>query len=513
MKKFAILAIFILFMGSCSKETAEISDDYSSLYDEDSIENILQRPATFGKKLPNPYSISNMRQAFENIKPLTKSDLNADDILPTHHYILFKPSCHEHYRSLIMADDIDLNSFPLDQEISDGWLVTSQDPAYSTNGYSHKWSYVPIERDLSDINCPYEILYDIFYIDDEIATKSSPVTNEIFALMEREAHSICKIDLEDAVSTKATKVRPSGNITYRDSTLKKYIGCFGMSVKAQRLAKKSYGHCDENGNFSCDKTFKYNWTYTVFFSRTDFEMRRDTTSTDEIALVFSKRHDALNLKFSKSSEYIDCIFYCEILRAACKYFYADIDGLNRPPYKDDLKDRMYIQAIRGCTQSGSAISNFGYSGSLKSIPRIRIFRDLPGGTRQESAQIYWNTCHELAHSVHWKYSPSLYLSSCQLKVKESFAEGIAWHFTKKVHPNFSVRYSGDYTGIVEDLVDNDGYVAGKSYLRESVTGFTIKDIENSVLGVNTWNEWADNIVAMYPYNPTIGNVRSLFNLW
>lgn len=493
-------------------ENQELNSEISTFQND--FAKALMRPAQIGKKQPNPYSLDIMNEALNQLE--TKSGVTIGELEATHHYIMFKPECHAHYRSLIMQDDLDLNSFPLDHEISDGWIVTNPDPAYSTNGYSHKWSYVPVGRDLTNIDCPYEILYDIFYIDeDDIETKSNKIPYELFDRLEIEAHSICNIELEKIPQTKATAVTPSGNIKYYDSSYKSNIGCYGMSIKANRLTKKSYGYCDEEGNFKCDKSFKYKWTYTVYFSRADFEMRRDTTSTDEIALVFKKQHGPLNLLFNNSSEYVDCMFYCEILRAACKYYYGEIDGLNRPPYKDDLKDRIYIQAMRGHTPSGGTGGFFSYSNTLNSIPHIRIYRDAPYTyDRQPSSEIYFNTIHELAHSSHWKINPSLFYNSCQTKVKESFATGIGIHMTRKVHPAFKWEYWGNYTGVVEDLMDADGITSDFSHKYiENVSGLTIAEIENSIKGVTTWNGWRDNIISMYPYNSSISNVSALFSVW
>ena len=48
---------------------------------------------------------------------------------------------------------------------------------------------------------------------------------------------------------------------------------------------------------------------------------------------------------------------------------------------------------------------------------------------------------------------------------------------------------------------------------EYVTGFTIKDVEDAVIDADTMNDWAQNIVTMYPYNLTAPYVAELFSLW
>lgn len=477
---------------------------------EKSIDDILMQEAVIGEEQPNPYRTENLKKALGEISKQTKAEYSEDLIEATHHYVVFLPECHEHYRRLVLKDDLDLYPYPLDHQVSDGWIMT--DPAYSINGIQHRWAYVPMDYDLESIGCPYEVLYDVMDLDNcpDPETRSSNIDYTLYQELVKISHQLCNLSLPEIVQTKSAVV-PSGNITYRDSTLGKYIGCYGMSVKARRLTKTSYGHCDENGDFRCDKSYKHKWDYTVFFSRTDFEMRRDTTSTDEITLKFSDYHGPLNLVFSKSSKYIDCIFYCEILRAACRYYYGAIDGLRRPPYKNELSDRLYIQAMRGGDANNSYNGYFQGYRSLNNRPYIRIYRDNMYEGRRPSAGIYWTTIHELAHSTHWKQNIILGISP-ETKVTESFATGIAWYLTKKVHPTYIRPYSSTYTGIVQDLIDNDGYKWNSS-IPETVSDFSIAEIEEAVIGAVTWDQWADNIVSLYPYNPTVSKVYNLFAIW
>ena len=512
--KLIIILSAIIAMTSCEKQSSDILD-----FPENDIENTslsafeiaLTRDAVIGKKLQNPYKVDIMNTALKNLQ--TKSDIGDFELKATHHYIMFKPENHEHYRSLIMQADIDLNSFPLDHEISSGWLKVNPDPAYSTNGYSHKWTYVPIDRDLSNIDCPYEILYDIVSFDeDDVATKTNDISESIFNQIEKEAHSLCGMELEEIPQTKA-RVTPLGNITYYDSSYGRNIGCNGMTVKAQRLTKKAYGHCNEEGDFVCDQTFAYKWTYTVFWGRTDFEIREGITDTEQISLVFEKQDGPLNLTFDTDNEYSHLVFPCEILRAACRYFYGDIDGLNRPPMKDDLKDRIYIRAVRG---QGEEQGFFREMLSLNSIPYIWIYeKDELTNNRRTSADIYWTTLHELAHASHWGNDFDTFMDPMMTdKVKDSYANGIAWYLTEDVHPGYKYKTDNlQYTGLVQDIIDSDGTKVNNDNISEYVSGYSIKEVENAVYGAWTLIMWQNNLLRLYPNNPTEGYVPSLFELW
>lgn len=492
MKKLLYIIIAITALVSCQKDdnfNLNISNNEQEKYK--SIEEILTSKAIIGKRLPNPYSIEIMKKAFNNLNIDTKSGLDENCIVSTHHYIVFKPNCHNHYRSLIMDNELDLYPYPLDHEVSDGWVVLDPDPEFSTNGYQHRWGYVPIDKDLSNIECPYEILYDIYAPDDNTETKSY-VSKSIYEQLEKEAHAICGMELTPIATTKAEAVVPSGNIVYRDSTQyeRKYTGCFGMSVRANRLTKTAYGHCDDNGDFVCDDSFKYNWTYNVYFSRTDFEMRRDYTN-EEFFLKFSGYHGPLNLRFTNydsSSEYFDCVFYCEILRAACKYYYGNIHGLNRPYMAEDINDRMYIQAIRGRHPNSNTI--LGETGGNEDYPKIYIFRDTGRYGRMYANQIYGVTIHELAHCAHAKAIGLSNWNNCERIVLETYAIGIEWYLTKDTYPYHEPDIFAYQTDLMKILYEGD----------EDHATYSILELENALTTNNnilTWNQWRDNIISLY----------------
>ncbi len=47
---------------------------------------------------------------------------------------------------------------------------------------------------------------------------------------------------------------------------------------------------------------------------------------------------------------------------------------------------------------------------------------------------------------------------------------------------------------------------------ESVSGYTISQIENAMIGKKTWSSWRDNIKSKYN-NSTENQLDALFNSW
>lgn len=499
MKKKSVLCFFLLLVIFHSCEKCNVNSSNSEVTIDSSIINALNSTAVIGDKMENPYRIDNMIAAFRSLPEETKSGISEDQIVPTHKYVQFEPSSYDDLKSLNTTIESHLYLTPLDYSVSDGWIEVDSRPEFSTNGFQHRWAVLPIDEDLSSTTCPYTILYYVFDPGSDVLSKSG-IANKSEFLRNLEDVSNQLLGYDPIPSVKSTSVVPSGYVTYRDTCYHSYIGCRGMSVWANRLTKESYGHCDDSGYFECNKSFQYSWTYHVYFSRTDFEMREDD-STHEPALQFSNRHDALNLQFKNcdvsNTSALDKIFYCEILRAACTMFYYNTDGLSRPPKKSDLSDRMYIQAMRGEDPENGWYGAF-YSYPNMPRPYLRVYRDNGSGQRRNSAEVYSTTIHELAHSAHWLLN-NKDLSTTDTKVKETWARGVQAYLTNKLYSAYwSPQYFGNYTGLVEDLIES---------------GYSISEIEASLSHSYTWADWEQNLYDMFPHNPSRENLSHLFEIW
>src|SRR6056300_533152 len=69
--------------------------------------------------------------------------------------------------------------------------------------------------------------------------------------------------------------------------------------------------------------------------------------------------------------------------------------------------------------------------------------------------------------------------------------------------------TGGYTGLVQDLVDND------NSQEDYCNGFELDKIEADFHSSSpvTWNNWRDEIIANRSTNPTVNKVSDLFAAW
>ncbi|MBP5571262.1 MAG: hypothetical protein J6X39_01100 [Bacteroidales bacterium] len=478
--------------------------------------------AVIGERIPNPLDISIVWEAFNQLAPEVKSSFTIEDIKPTHKYVAFTPSTDEELGAL---DDIDetivlLSAYPLDYEVSDGVIVP--DPRFMINGYSYRWAYVPIDYDLSKIECPFIYYYDICCPWATILTKSK-LSRSLADALERKAYELCGIELKPVKQTKSG-FTPYGRVRFYDSDVSAFRGVEGLSIRTVRAIWSSYTHCDSNGYFTATETYNYAFRYEIHFSRTDFSIRKNDT-TSEVIIKYS---DYMSPLYKDISDDEYC-YYANISRAAIVYYYGDNCGLRRPPMRSDNTLKLAIQANLGYNLDGSGNFTSRNFLILEDRPIVTIYRSTVMYNFSTQA-LYGNTMHELGHSSHWRHNQANFNASDHI-VKESFAAGVEWILTSNVYPSYAPDYYRlSYTGIVQDLIDgygiktsdkygafdnNNVFIEGNAYLsyNDHVTGFTPSQIEEAVRNSRDWDTWRARMIVDYPDVANVLDIWSAFSYW
>ena len=136
-----------------------------------------------------------------------------------------------------------------------------------------------------------------------------------------------------------------------------------------------------------------------------------------------------------------------------------------------------------------------------------------------SRRIYATTIHELAHSAHydnmrtnsWYFPKTIEFYNLPIRLKESYAAGMDWHFQVKRYGSFypynKERLSGyyssmGYTGLIQDLIDGNLMYA-RDYIKKTpdgdqVSGFTINQIEKAFYKSYSWDGLKENLKKDYP---------------
>ena len=144
MKKFLFYTLLYLIFTSCSKEKIAWEHEETPSPNT-SITESNDGVIILGKRLENPYSLKNMKQAFENLAPQTRNGIQEKDILPTHYYVKFHPKS-EHELDILKQDTTVIwYEYPLDYEIKT-LGVSYHDPAIPDSLPTYQYASIDIAK-------------------------------------------------------------------------------------------------------------------------------------------------------------------------------------------------------------------------------------------------------------------------------------------------------------------------------------------------------------------------------
>lgn len=494
----AVFLVLLIAISGCQKDdilTEPITETEESQFQEGMIQ--------LGKKLENPYTVENMRKAYQNLSgnsKLKSANINESEIDVTHLYVRFLPKTDEEYAILLNDTTLQLFDYPLDYEIEEGGTYY-HDPELPDSGYT--WKYCAVEKDYDFPNLEYEIIEELFLpesMEDETILKSSD-TWSFWDDLEIEALKITgNLDETESSNLKSTmgrkKWKPSGTIRMFDDSpgVNRLVALRGVKARAYSWFTTKEDLTDNNGYFYINHNFKGHVNYSIKWERNDFELR-DKRWGQAYYNGPRLKEKAWNLDIYSGLSRM----YAIIHRAAHRYYYEAHAGLRTPPKRDQMLGRITIGAF-----DWNYVDPNADCGPIKrwtTFPEIRIFKP-----NRSCEQLYSTTIHELAHASHWDMGKHSDFNKADLIVCESWARGVQWAITLLEYPGYSgPSYFGDYSGLVEDLVDGIS-----SY--DKVSGYTMRQIEDALIGQRTWNGWRDNIKNKYT-NGTENQVDALFSHW
>ena len=214
-------------------------------------------------------------------------------------------------------------------------------------------------------------------------------------------------------------------------------------------------------------------------------------------------------------------YYATIFRAAYHYYYKNIKALRRPPqnsfWKTQLKIRAYLENVSDDGALGTHNEERRFLGA-----QIKIYT-----YGRNSRSTYSTVIHELAHASHWNmWRKADDFDDTESIVKESWASGVEWELTRMVYSSYSPSYSRlRYTGVVEDMIDgyktrtsyyywteNNSWVLSTKSYPDSVSSYSIRQIEDALQSIKTWTDWKNNIINKYS-NGTKSKLHDCFNHW
>jgi hypothetical protein len=262
----AVLVCSLVFQ-SCQKE--DISQNTHSVQQDDSEGKII-----LGKKLENPYSLENMKKAYESLQSneqLKSISIDEQVIEPTHYYVRFLPEDSLQLHELV-SDSLELFDYPLDYEIEqEGFYY--HDSSIPEDKITWQYTAVPVHYEFPNVK--YEIIEPCFIPDDSLETELKSTTGiDFLAMLEYESYRLTDNLDEEYVQDNElksiqrwrlpSKKEPRG--TFRvDNTTTGLEGVKRVKIRAHRYVKIKSTYTNESGDYHIDMGFRYNVHYSLIF--------------------------------------------------------------------------------------------------------------------------------------------------------------------------------------------------------------------------------------------------------
>nr|WP_315252124.1 hypothetical protein [uncultured Flavobacterium sp.] len=557
-KKLNLLLVVILLttITSCNNEP-NVSETVSQSNKEDYIK--------LGKKLDNPYSIKNMRLALKNIKnrkasPTSKVvPIEVDpefDVLPTHIYVEFEPKTELEEAVLKQDSSVVLFDYPLDYEFTDE--VLNSRPQLAPNEFPNYYAAIKIDSELAS-EAQYETLEELYIPEEDPYFGSKlPATQKISEIKEilldqllDEAYKLTGNERQNSeTKTSATakwifgkKWWPSGKITVYDEVAGANKPVVGAQVLIRQWFTVRQGITDGNGNFST-ASVRGSARYVLQWERYHYSIRNGSFFQAETKSHTEQKDVPWNLNITGG----DDKYHALIHQAAHDYYYGHRFGLISPPmnghrYSFGRQGQIKIAAreTQGSYPSSYSHIRSDLSFSLSAQIHIKAFG-------RPSDEVYGTTIHELTHALHsvldrgsydnivrdaflnnsssvqnrnrrlletWPTTVEIMMTLDRYRTKFNIPNySVYQNITLNNNQRITILEQNHYTSGGYDMIDdfNQSAIYDNRFPIDRVSGYTLKQLEESLIGARLWGQWKDNIKNKYD-NPTETFLDELFNNW
>ncbi len=472
-----LIVLFALAFTSCQLEIIDVEDP--------------NERAFFGEKLENPYSVENMKKAWENLTIDEKIEIKT-----THLYIKFTPKNEEELNILKKDATLDLYDYPLDYKIE------KMDDFYREQGISKNQPMPQYCAVPADFTFPggvdYVVLEELFIPDDYSDERkhnkkygSDELINRLVAEAMRITNNVEEGRDINEQTTRGSKWRPAGRVRVWDdqigtttistrvfdhweyydcgddgiykinnnnnlsnrvpvpiedpkckraiyrteySTIPgSYVPVVNLEVKARRWYTTHRGTTGSDGRYSASGRFNNDANYSIMWEKHQFSIRSGTFGQAWLDGPKKRGDWNVDLGVQGSSDVNDKQqYYALIFQAARDYYYGNRFGLSSPPRNTSSTPQIKIAAYLENSTSHAAVylNSLGLSTILPGV-QMRVY----GGS---SARVYAVTAHELAHFAHWDMDRNAFVvlaaaayaasQDASEAVIESWATGVEWQF-------------------------------------------------------------------------------------
>lgn len=462
----SVILLAVILITSCSSFEEKKSEILSP---ED-----IQEQVILGKKLENPYSVSNMQRAKQSLEE--RGIKIEDEIKPTHLYVRFLPKDTIDMNKLYFGNDIELYDYPMDYEVLSEGGTYYRDSDLSAGQPNSQYAAVSVGHPLPDV--PYEVLEELFIPNDENVRSSS-------YQLEDEALLITNNISPEEIGVRRGKWYPTGTIKIKNTHHNDTLPIRGVRVRARNWFRTRTAYTNANGYFKTDYFrgkdvgFSLKWE-----SKSEkFDVRSGTTG--QAFTDGPNKSKTWNTVFTNPATRSH--FWGLIFVGGQAYLNTRL-GFGDTPF-----DRISVQAYYDGKYPDVSKKWLGhYEAVSQNIEYYAINYD---DSRPNFAAAMLVIIHEFAHAHHgekYKGKKTEWRDNIDGNLKESWAYGTAYYISCELFglsdydiknsknipsalQKFALQWNdgNDYANpVVWDMIDN----YNQSGINETITGFTFNDI-------------------------------------
>lgn len=484
-----------------------------------------------GGKLNNPYDPILMQTAYSNLQQKGITSIYPVDIRPTHYYVKFKPRTWDEYDDLKEDSTLELSDIPYDYEITRNGNYY-HDPAINDTLPTYQYATVPAGFHFND-TIPYDIISPLYVPEVDNSLLGTSDQNELFVeKLLNEAYNLTG-NYEDTIPLEnytERKYFPSGRIQIFDTRLNSIYGMEGLKVTARRWFIVYPAYCDRFGQYIMSKRFTRPCNYAAWFEHKRFLVKKGGVHWINGPKQTDPWNHTINEGFDR--------FAGHIFRAAYRYHYKDIGGLQRP-FRWLGRKTSYIAKDANKSWAGTNPIIFN---------NIKIARWKNEKEEYMSDEVFSTTCHETGHTSHAiRMNTVFQYWQVSRQLQESWAIVLEWFLTnleyaEKGIPNYgrenyfpvnppdypnSYAYqywnadvSSRYTPIYIDIIDDHNELGvnypfrGTGLVNDQVSGYSLAFIESEMLKhIYGLSSLSDELKAHKPAGVTDGQIDLLISFF
>ncbi|MEM6830630.1 MAG: hypothetical protein AAF551_08925 [Bacteroidota bacterium] len=433
-----------------------------SCQQDDGLVDELQNQETQSEQIVTPYSVSTMKAAVQSLADNKQFNKNGIDVTENYQYIQFKQPLSVPVKEL--EKTLDVYSYP---------VLSSPDAEEVLDAGSETYyAIIPVSATPAS---DYVILSSL-YLPEVLETEER---EQDLVLLESKAYELAKWTTAEEASENARlikKWRPGGTIT-GDLFVGEDIPIEGIKVRmargGQRWSKTAY--TNENGKFVWSGARPLGLVRYYFYSEKYDENNEKVFSLKE---KFYKQYSNSNFPT------VDEDFPYFVKRATKKQFNVTLDYRLTEYYRmsneyDQFKD---VEGIAFDTAPAFTITDtrvFQNSYGIFEIPGLLPSRQ----KRFDIATAY--AFNEIRHNY-----------TLNKRMRKQISRAFALQFMDFAFPSDFLIDATHELRVFIDLIDDDQTPQPNGYGQEKdgVSGFTLKEVMESLEGVVTFSDWQNKLI-------------------